>query len=518
MAEKGYVRNTYTENKVPERDQTNVRLTGLFPVAYNGELILSYQYDDLEIHGDSFQLVTDENDIVAAIDPNVIPGMSLRKQTFTSFGKNGEAIDEQSGERAYISYEHELGSYKLTSLTGLSEYDNQRVFDSDFATKDYLSVIADQDFSQFTQEFRLTSSSSQRFAYVGGLFYLDSDFDLSEILDAAFPPPFTLGPLPLTGARSKSYRQNTRVISVFVQSTIDFGQRYAATVGLRWNDEEKDALFANTHLRTSPGIGIISPEVAPTSLKRREDNLDGFVNLQYMLRDSAMLYGSWARGSKSGGFSTAVSYPADAEYDTEEAETTEVGLKTQLIGGSAILNLAIFRTEIDDFQVVRFTGLGFETTTIPVVSDGIEFESQWFAAENLLLTANATYVDATEDSTGDEMPGAPAWSANVTARYERALGIASLRWRFIGSLEYMDKRYTDRGEKFQIDSNTFLDLRLALLPSSDRWELALVARNLLDEKIPYQFDYPIFGGNNETTTVAGLNRPRTLAIQGRYHF
>ena len=54
--------------------------------------------------------------------------------------------------------------------------------------------------------------------------------------------------------------------------------------------------------------------------------------------------------------------------------------------------------------------------------------------------------------------------------------------------------------------------------TDDTREVALVGRNLLDEEVSYQFDYPIFGGDDETTTVGGLNRPLTLAVQYRYSF
>ena len=518
VSEQGYVDNTFTGNEVPERDQVTGRLTGLFPVAGRHELSFSYQYDDLEIDGDSFQVDEDQLGLIAVMDPAVTPGLNRNKQTFTSFGTGGESSDEQTSERAWFSYTHSFEKLSLTSLTSLSGYDNQRVFDSDFTTGDYLSVIVDQDFSQFTQELRVTSSDEGPLTYIVGLFYLDSEFDLDEIRDAAFQPPFTLGPLPLTGASQKSYEQDTQVISVFGQGTLVLGQNWRATLGLRWTDEEKDAVFANAHLRSSPGIGIISPEVEPTPLTRSEDNLDGSVNLQWDVTDNAMLYASWARGSKSGGFSTAVSLPQDAEYDTEEADTAEAGVKMLLDGGTAILNLAVFKTQIDDFQVVRFTGLGFETTTIPVESEGFELESQWSVSDKLTLATSVTYVDAEERKTGDAMPGSPEWSASVTARYQDSLGAGGLGWRLDGALNYVDERYTDRGEKFLMDEATFLDLRLALLSREDGWEVALVGRNLLDEEVSFRFDYPIFGGNDETTTVGGLNRPRTIAVQGRYSF
>jgi len=40
---------------VPEREQSTVRVSAGYTVAQNGRLLLSYQYDDLDIKGDTFQ-------------------------------------------------------------------------------------------------------------------------------------------------------------------------------------------------------------------------------------------------------------------------------------------------------------------------------------------------------------------------------------------------------------------------------------------------------------------------------
>lgn len=69
---------------------------------------------------------------------------------------------------------------------------------------------------------------------------------------------------------------------------------------------------------------------------------------------------------------------------------------------------------------------------------------------------------------------------------------------------------------------TLLDMRLALASAADSWELALVGRNLLDEKSSFGFDFPFFGGQGDlpvgAATIGSLNRPRTLALQARYNF
>ncbi|MEH6583645.1 MAG: TonB-dependent receptor [Halioglobus sp.] len=518
VAEGGYVENKTTGNEVPERDQTTLRLIGAFGIGSNGELTLSYQYDDLEIKGDSFQVDKDEHGILAEMDPGTQVGLDQIKTAYTSFGKGGDAYDEQTTERALVNYEHHWGDYSFTSLSSWSSYDNQRAIDSDFMSVDYLATTSDGDFSQFTQEFRLSSPVGERFDYVVGLFYLDSDYEFVNGTDTAFPPPYTLGGIPLTGASEKTFSQDTEVLSLFGQGTYQFSERWRATLGLRWTEEDKDAIFANAHLRDALGIGIISPLVEPTPLDRSEDNLDGSINLQYDLNDNTMLYTSWAKGSKSGGFSVQVRLPEEAEYDSEVAETIEVGAKLSLADGAALLNFAAFYTEIDDFQVVRFTGLGFETSSIPAESKGLELDGQWLLSEQWMLTGSATYADATETDTGQTLPQSPEWSASLGAHYENQLANSGLQFVMDGSLSYVDERYAHRGETFLGDAVTFLDLRLGIAPMEGRWELALVGRNLLDEEVSFGFDFPVFGGDDEMTTIAGLSRPLTIALQGRYNF
>ena len=94
-----------------------------------------------------------------------------------------------------------------------------------------------------------------------------------------------------------------------------------------------------------------------------------------------MGYLSWARGSKSGGFTTEVALPEDAEFDTEEADTSELGVKMNLAGGAALLNASLFYTEIDNFQVISFIGTGFTTDTIPAETKGVEIEGQWAVSD-----------------------------------------------------------------------------------------------------------------------------------------
>lgn len=526
VAENGYVDNQATGNEVPARNQTTLRLSGVWDVTADGELFVLYQWDDLEIKGDTFQPDKDTLGYLVDLDPGTNIGINDKKDADTSYSKSGDADDQQDSRRAVITYNHSFGEYLLTSLSGWSSYDNDRLTDVDFLSVDYLTTIYDSDYDQFSQELRFTSPAGDKFEYIVGLFYLNSNLDYSSILDSSFPPPYTVVGLPVDSSSLKTYQQDTDVWSVFGQGTLHLADDWRLTVGLRYTDEEKDASWANTRLR-SGGIAadiladILSPEVDQTPLNRSEDNLDGSINLQFDINDQLMSYVSWAKASKSGGFAIDVALPAEAEYDTEEAKTVELGIKAKLAGGAAMFNASIFYTEIQDFQVTTFVGDGFLTETVPAESTGAEIETQWAVTSNLILNASATYADAQEKDTGLTLPYAPVISASFNARYQYPWVNADLLWRLEGLVNYRSQQYQQSEQRAPDNEFTLLDLRLALARANDQWEVALLARNLLDQSSSFGFDYPIFGENvwpAGTTTIGSFSRPRTIALQGRYNF
>ena len=526
VAESGYVDNAATGQEVPEREQTTIRVGALFDVTAEGSLYISYQYDDLQILGDTFQPDEDQLGFMAAMDPGADIGINTTKKARTSYSSHGGADDEQESRRAIVLYEQGVGEFLLTSLTGWSEYDNDRLTDTDFLSVDYLTSVFSSDYKQFSQELRIASPLNERLEYLAGLYYHDSELDYANITDSSFPPPFTLGPLPVDAASLKTYVQDTKVLSTFGQGTLYLGDRWRASVGLRYTDEEKDAVWARERLRSGGFLAdilsdLLAPVVEPTPLERSEHNLDGSINLQYDPNPDMTTYLSWASGSKSGGFTNDVAVPEEAEFDTERADTTELGFKMSLAQGAGLLNAALFYTEIDNFQVVSFVGTGFLTSTVPARSQGVELEGQWAVSQHLDLAASATWADAEEEETGDRLPYAPEWSANLSLDYRYPWRGAGLEWHVEGAINYRDEQYQQRGKNSPDDALTMVDLRLTLASMDGVWELALLGKNLLDEKSSFGFDFPFFGGQvlpAGTSTIGSLNRPRTLALQGRYNF
>ena len=524
--EGGYVDNNATDNEVPEREQYTIRVSADYTVGEQGNLLLSYQYDDLDIHGDTFQPDNDSLGFIAAMDPDADIGIDQDKYAWTSFSGSGDAEDEQDSQRATLRYDHDLGSHQLTALTGWSKYDNDRLTDSDFLSVDYLTTVYESDYEQFSQELRIASPGGEFIDYVAGLYYLDSDMEFSTLTAASFPPPFLLGGFPLDGANQVLYTQDTTVWSLFGQGTWTINDRWRATLGLRYTDEEKDVVWERRRLREGGPLSfvlsdLLAPVVPPTPLNRTEDNLDGSLNIQYDVNDAVMAYASWARGSKSGGFTTEVALPVDAEYGTEQADTTEVGLKMDLAEGVGLLNLSAFHTEIENFQIITFVGTAFLTQTVPAETQGVELETRWALSQHLFVGASATYSEAEEKDNGVRLPYAPEWSASLDVHYQRPLADSGLELRATGVLNYRDEQFMQRDERSLDGALNLFDLRVAVGPVDERWEVALMARNLLNQTTSFGFDYPAFGGQNVPVgqaTIGSLNRPRTLALQARYQF
>lgn len=526
VREEGYVNNTATGNEVPEREQDTLRASALFDIGEAGTLLLSYQYDELEILGDTFAPDNDATGFIASLDPTAAIGIDGTKRALTSYGNSGDAEDEQDSQRFTANYEQSLGEYQLTALTGWTEYDNERLTDSDFLTVDFLNTAFTSEYEQFSQELRIASPTDGALTYVAGLYYLDGTLDYTAITDSSFPPPFLLNGLPLDGTNKKIYSQDTEVWSAFGQGTYTISDRWRATLGLRYTDEEKDALWERQRTREGGPLSFIladllAPIVPPTPLNRTETNLDGSINLQFDINDTTMAYASWARGSKSGGFTTEVALPEEAEYGTEKADTSELGFKMTLAEGAGLINLSAFYTDIENFQIITFVGTAFLTQTVPAETQGLELETRWALAPNLFVGASATYGDAEQKDNGLRLPYAPEWSASLDLHYEHSLEQHGLSIRVDSALNYRDEQYMQRDERSLDGALTLFNLRLALVPESEAWELALIGRNLLDQTSFFGFDYPAFGGQSVPVgeaTVGSLNRPRTVALQARYNF
>ncbi len=248
--------------------------------------------------------------------------------------------------------------------------------------------------------------------------------------------------------------------------------------------------------------------------------------------------------------------PSILSYNDETVTAYEVGAKMSLLDGAAELNVALFRSEYDDLQTSALIGDVFRVGNAgSATTQGMEVDGRWAITENLTFGGSIAYLDANYDDfkngpctvpqTADPFanpgclnpdgtniePGgtgvqdlsdenllfAPEWSSNLNAQYV---------YPFSNGLELMtsvDMNYSDDFYSAQdLDPNTQHDdyvlwnARIALSGDNGKWSVALLGKNLSDEKTSaWNNDVALTASN----TYFGVpQRPRSVALQGRYRF
>jgi iron complex outermembrane receptor protein len=127
------------------------------------------------------------------------------------------------------------------------------------------------------------------------------------------------------------------------------------------------------------------------------------VNLAYQPTSSLMIYGTWSRGFKSGGFSQRVFPPiipgvttpitdpvaAIPSFSPEKVDVYEAGIKYQSPNRLLTLNAAAYYTDYKDLQVQVFTSVA------PVFRNAGSARIQGFEAEAQLRPARGLLIEGT---------------------------------------------------------------------------------------------------------------------------
>ncbi|MGD9814925.1 MAG: TonB-dependent receptor [Hyphomonadaceae bacterium] len=404
----------------------------------------------------------------------VSPGRGYGEQT-EEFGISGEL-------------NWDIGGMNFTSITSLRDWSAVRDQDVDFnfldiTYRDGLEV----GFKNLTQEFRLQGEAG-RLNWLVGLFYGNEELDTTDRIqvgahaafftntasigatDAFVPGPgtgcelyaFSANPsifqcvaglvspalvaavstpannfghlIPTVsgqGQQNDRWSVETQSLSVFTHNEISISDNLILTVGLRYNQDNKDVaanLFAINSscdslrlMETStagvgglpPGVGIVSfiqtvdPDGPGPALAgalsplmnlacnpavntiangtyagdREEEEFSGTASLAYHVSDDLMIYGGYSRGYKAGGFNVDRSgFPitpattsgaglnvSQLAFEPEFTDAFEIGLKSTIFGGTTTLNLAAFYQQIHDYQSNNFNGFNFITRNVPEV-------------------------------------------------------------------------------------------------------------------------------------------------------
>jgi iron complex outermembrane recepter protein len=268
-------------------------------------------------------------------------------------------------------------------------------------------------------------------------------------------------------------------------------------------------------------------------LKRDETDVSPKMALQYFSRHGANYYVSYARGYKSGGFNSISLTGDNLEYEPEEAQTWEGGIRARLFDGKLAVNVTYYQTEFDNLQVLAFNGLLFDVSNAAAAeSKGWEGDFQWLTPFEWLKVfgsigmLDARYVDypnapapisngigSKQNLAGREIAFAPDMSATLTPTVTLLFGdfITTLA----GDMLYQGAQFTDT----DLDPNTFQEAytkysaRVMLSHAGGSWTLSLGGTNLTDEAVLNQVtDAPFFPGTFFAQQASGRQLFGSLSL------
>ena len=292
----------------------------------------------------------------------------------------------------------------------------------------------------YSQEFRLSSQTEGPFRWLGGVFFFhqsnkdstDLGIDASSAVNALGVAPedieFLLvspgsGPggstlaLPNPVLPNQAFFDNPNTVSelilaktegdqyaAFVSGEYDITDRLTGTAELRYTYEERK-------LNNDKDDFFFTPQ---SKYDEDWDFWDPRFILRFQANDDLMVYGSVAKGSRSGGLNVAVSDPSAVPFDEESNWTTELGFKSTWFDQRLQFNLTGFYVDWDDAQFRQripssVAGTGFLTVTTNAT--GLKnhgFEAELVAAPVDGLTLGATFGYSNPDYDGGTLASGDA--------------------------------------------------------------------------------------------------------------
>ncbi|GGB23989.1 TonB-dependent receptor [Sphingomonas metalli] len=286
--------------------------------------------------------------------------------------------------------------------------------------------------------------------------------------------------------------------ALFTQENLKLTDTLSLTAGGRINRDRKS--YSTSVLRPQNGVVVVP-------LSRAVAEWDSFtpkVGLEWKPTRAALVYASYSKGFKSGGFgaSTVASTPTP-RYDPEKLTSYELGAKTSWFDDRLTLNVAGFYSEYRDIQLTvqgvdPLTNANIRTTRNAGGSNikGFEAELNVAPARGLTVNLGVGHVDARFDTLtaaaitsgftlNSRVPQIPDWSINGGAAYQLATGVG--RFTVRGDVSYKGSQFLTAADPTSYQKQyALLGARLAWQPSwVEGLEISVDATNLTDTRYAY---------------------------------
>ncbi len=266
------------------------------------------------------------------------------------------------------------------------------------------------------------------------------------------------------------------------------------------------------------------------------------LTVDYGLTEDSIVYGSIARGEKTGGFNRLTATPAQFTYEPETNWTYEVGYKSSWLDNRLLFNVSVYYVDWSDLQinVPEIDGAPLSAVVIDNIggasSLGVEIEGQLLVTDNLSVLyglslnnpefdSGTTYEEALRggwctneprcnadgDIGGNKLSRTSRRQAVLGAVYTAGLG-GGLEGRLRADLTYQSSQYAEFLNVGELPSRTLVNASATL--SGERWEAQLWVKNAFDRE--YAANSFFLGFSN--SYVVALGAQRTWGLDLSYRF
>jgi iron complex outermembrane receptor protein len=513
-------------------------------------------------------------------DPLDRAGVTNRNDVLLHFD-DGHNIEVDGG---YLNMNYRFDAGTLTSVTGWrkqesrlpSTYTGAAPVAADGEVLSLFDATRDDDRETRQQEIRFASNDDGAFNYVVGGFYQkdEVDFCVNQLLGFL---DLVSGELPFGSWNQNPYilcnDQRGESEAVFGEFNFRFSDQLTLTAGARYTWEDKtwhgrqqafvqtlgggfdpnftwrelgETLEAGNFSRFPSGVIEVEEDWAEPTYR---------ASLAYQATDDLMYYATYAHGFKGGGFNDQIGgfapftdpvtnttdYDAFAEAaaptDPEEADSYEIGMKSEWLDNTLRFNLTGFYVEYTDVQKqivvpIEVNGAPNQVTRFFNAAEmevkGIELESAWqpmpeLTIRNILGWQDGQYNDYTTpipsgyDLTKADIDRAPEWQYTLDGTYEWAIDDC-FSLTFNANMMYVDESLftqsiDSEADNTYLDQKTLVNANITLSNSEHGYFVRAIGRNLGDQT--YKTASQVVGGLWAFTLYGP---PRYFGIEAGYHF
>ncbi|MCJ2178766.1 TonB-dependent receptor [Novosphingobium album (ex Hu et al. 2023)] len=342
--------------------------------------------------------LANSTEVFCLYEPAVECNRNNTTDLYTTFGD--AASSKYNAPDATLSMNYDLGGVKLTSITGWRHSKEAQTQDFDGSSTDLYYVDRRQHYTQWSQELRAAGNLFDGFDYVVGGFYFHSKYDLTQWsrvfgFDSSTPPT-------LFDANAQHVEGKTTSYAFFGDFNWAFADNWRLSFGGRFSHDKKQLWNG-----FAPGVLVSPSDVTRSAFAEVGSGNASFnkftpkIGIDFRPNPDTMLYASWSRGYRSGGFSprAATAEAASTPFQPETVDAYEIGAKLALFDRKLEINLAGYVSDYKNMQqnlTIPGGPTGNQTITgnVPggAIIKGIEMDSTLRVTHNFTLTGSLAYM------------------------------------------------------------------------------------------------------------------------------